>query len=780
MDAHRDDRIDIKSACIKDGIEDEIEDEIEDDIDEISDSDKEWGESIKNSGSFIFLAIYYLSMAIIGSYIVYSLVIMGLNNYRIFNLRDISITEIVETLKRCKHTINHIDVDVDNRYILFNFGTIPFIDAEKYYDNCKSILTNEYRTKYDIATTYRPIVDEISKACNNFCYVPDGIINTTCSVEPNDISISMISSPEPVISVGIIIWLIMLPIFIACIFRVCFERISSKAAYKLNSMVDDLNFNVSVSVKTKFSDISGLSEAKDEITKIVDMIRNRKEYKMFGATIPKGLLLSGPPGCGKTLLAKAVAGESGIPFISINAAEFEEKLVGVGPDRIKKMFRKARSLAKEKGAAIVFIDEIDAIGRSRVNSNRSTETLNMILTELDGFDTDLSVMVIAATNIVEKLDPALTRSGRFDHKIHIDSPNKADRVELFKLYLSKIKIMEDSEKIKLLKQTLQKGKLDDMNSRDKSNLVLHQFELNELIVQMSDDLATTSFGMTGADIRNVCNQAAISTHRAGKPFVTRIELSDAIDTIGIGLEKKSRRVTNDDIVIVGYHESGHAMIGLLLKHADTPVKMSIVPRGNGNLGYTIPGSGMAESGIWSREQILSKMMVLLGGRMAEHYKFNKVTTGASDDLKKVRALATQYFSTGISDCYGNMYIDDVNQMSESRKEEFEENVKFLIDNLSNIVLQIIKLHSDKLEFLAINLLDKECIDFCPSLESDICTDLVSGDNYSEDNCGCMDKSKSNRTACKSHMFEKCMNTVIINNKDSIELIENGSDTFSFI
>ena len=576
----------------------------------------------------------------------------------------------------------------------------------------------------------------------------------------------------------------------------------------------DLKFVIHLDERTRFSDVSGLTEAKEEIMKIAHMVRNADLYKVIGATLPKGVLLNGPPGCGKTLLARALAGELGIPFISINAAEFDEKLVGVGVQRVKKMFEEARRQVAERGACIVFIDEIDAIGRKRINIKDPSGTLNMILTELDGFSQNESIMVLAATNIVETLDPALTRSGRFDHKIYIDPPNKEDRVDLFKFYLQKL-ILVDTEKPKdvavadavtdavavdvvavdavidgavaqpkdtdppvyIVTYSMNVNpvraeyvsaepistelisaapistepvrtepvnvddeivKLDEITEtvRAVDNVLIYtvpplqhaddlaqQLQANkEKAIAYASILAKQTPGMTGADISNVCNQAAISAVRAGQTFVTLEHMTNSIDTVGIGLKKKSRKANESDLKIVAYHEAGHALMGLILKDAEKPVKMSIIPRGEGNLGYTMPN--ISEAGIFSRQQIVSKIIVLLGGRIAEIQTFNKVTTGASDDLQKVRQLAEQYFVSGLSDTYSTMYIDQssISRMSSAFREKLESNIDNFIRHLTDQTHKLMKHYSIDLVTMAMTLLERETVDFTDLMDVDVDVD----------------------------------------------------------
>lgn len=488
---------------------------------------------------------------------------------------------------------------------------------------------------------------------------------------------------------------------------------ASKSASELNLSKD--NFCLVTKCSTKFDDVAGISEAKQNIAEVVDMIKNRYRYVKLGARVPKGILLTGNPGCGKTLLAKAVAGESGVPFISSNGGEFDEKFVGVGASRIKRMFELAKTMATRHGACIIFIDEIDALGRSRTASDHKyTDTLNVLLSELDGMHTDSKVMVMAASNIGAKLDSALTRSGRFDHKIHIDLPNKDDRIELFKLYLSKLKIMntetddsepKDADKDGNAEDTDKDGKAEDTDK----DAIPTTDAINQLREEISNSLAKVCVGMTGADIENVCNQAAINSAKADKKIVDMPDLMEAIEIVGIGHKKKSHQANDNDLRIVAHHESGHALVGLLLQSAESPIKMTIIPRGD-SLGYTMPD--LSESKLQSRLEIVSKIMALLGGRMAEQVIFGSITTGASNDLQKVRQYAMQYFTSGMSEYYANVYLDDdYDKLPELTKATIEKLISKLIDELSDHTEDMLIKHKEKLKSMAESLLERETIDF---------------------------------------------------------------------
>ena len=506
------------------------------------------------------------------------------------------------------------------------------------------------------------------------------------------------------------------------------------------NLESETKFVVKRNVETRFFDVAGLTEAKEEMMKITDMFKNRERYESLGAKIPTGVMLLGPPGCGKTLLARAVAGESGVPFISVNGAEFDEKLVGVGVARVRKMFETARNIAKSDGACVLFIDEIDALGKVRLIGNtRSSETLNMLLTELDGFDKTLNVMVIAATNIGKSLDPALTRSGRFDHKVYIDPPTKDDRIEMFKLYLEKLTLIkrkdieyqeyeeneENGDNVKTENtaetndtveiENVTDSEAQESEDNEENGEIYEFFILHDLIEKMASTLTRCTPGMTGADISNVCNQAAISAAREGRDCVELSDLMNAIDTIGIGIKKNSRKANEKEIEKVAYHESGHALVGLILKDAESPAKMTIVPRGPGHLGYTMPN--VSEDGIYDRNQILAKIMVALGGRVAEKIVFKRITTGAGSDLQAVRKLALQYFTTGLSDHYGNVALlldpkeENLQFLSDDMRQDLDKQISDLVDNLTNLTERLLSYYVDQLEELSRTLLENETIDF---------------------------------------------------------------------
>lgn len=438
-------------------------------------------------------------------------------------------------------------------------------------------------------------------------------------------------------------------------------------------------FDEKTDVKTSFKDVAGLEGAKEEVQEIVDFLKTPEKYTSLGGKIPKGALLVGPPGTGKTLLAKAVAGEAKVPFFSLSGSDFVEMFVGVGASRVRDLFKQA----KEKSPSIIFIDEIDAIGRARgknamSGSNDEREnTLNQLLTEMDGFGTNTNVIVIAATNRADILDKALMRAGRFDRQIFVDLPDVRERKEIFEVHLRPIKKSEALDIDFLSKQTP---------------------------------------GFSGADIANVCNEAALIAARQGKKAVDKQDFLDAVDRIVGGLEKKNKIVTPAEKRAVAFHEAGHATISWMLEHAAPLVKVTIVPRGQ-SLGaaWYLPEERL----IVRPEQMLDEMCAALGGRAAEKVIFDKISTGALSDLEKVtkqaRAMVTIY---GLSDKVGNLtYYDSSGQSEYGFTKPYSERTAELIDKeISDIIekqykraIKLLEDNKDKLTQLAEVLLEKEVI-----------------------------------------------------------------------
>ncbi|MCO4805134.1 ATP-dependent zinc metalloprotease FtsH [Salibacteraceae bacterium] len=438
-------------------------------------------------------------------------------------------------------------------------------------------------------------------------------------------------------------------------------------------------FDKNTQVKVTFKDVAGQEEAKEEIEEIVDFLKNPDRYTALGAHIPKGALLVGPPGTGKTLLAKAVAGEAQVPFFSLSGSDFVEMFVGVGASRVRDLFKQA----KEKAPSIIFIDEIDAIGRARGKSvsqganDERENTLNQLLTEMDGFGTNSGVIIMAATNRADILDGALLRPGRFDRQIHVDMPDLNERKEIFKVHLQPLK-------------------LDD-----------------KVDVEF---LARQTPGFSGADIANICNEAALIAARRKKTQVEKDDFVDAVDRIVAGLEKKSRIITPGEKKAIAYHEAGHAAVSWLTEYASPLVKVTIVPRGR-SLGaaWYLP----EERQLTTKAQMIDEMCAALGGRASEEIVFGEVSTGALSDLEKVTKQAYAMVSVyGLNDKIGNIsFYDSSGQSeysfqkpySEKTAETIDSEVKLMIDNAYQRTIGILNANRDKLNALAELLLEKEVI-----------------------------------------------------------------------
>ena len=437
-------------------------------------------------------------------------------------------------------------------------------------------------------------------------------------------------------------------------------------------------FDKESEVKTTFNDVAGLEGAKEEVQEIVNFLKNPEKYTKLGGKIPRGALLVGPPGTGKTLLAKAVAGEAKVPFFSLSGSDFVEMFVGVGASRVRDLFKKA----KNKAPAIIFIDEIDAIGRARgknqmTGSNDEREnTLNQLLTEMDGFGTNDHVIVVAATNRADILDRALVRAGRFDRQIYVDLPELNERKEIFEVHLKPLKI--DNE-----------------------------LDLNFLAKQTP--------GFSGADIANMCNEAALIAARNDKNFVEKQDFLDAVDRIIGGLEKKNKIISKNEREVIAFHEAGHATVSWMLEHAAPLVKVTIVPRGK-SLGaaWYLP----EERQITTKEQMMDEMCAALGGRAAEQIIFGKVSTGALSDLEKVTRQATAMVTVyGLSNKIGNIsYYDSSGQnsgfnkpYSEQTARTIDEEVKELTEVAYKKALKVLEENKNSLTKLAHELLNKEVI-----------------------------------------------------------------------
>ncbi len=444
---------------------------------------------------------------------------------------------------------------------------------------------------------------------------------------------------------------------------------------------------VETNTKVKFEDVAGVDEAKEELLEIVNFLKDKKRFGRLGARIPRGILLVGPPGTGKTLLAKAIAGEAGVPFFSINGSEFVEMFVGVGAARVRDLFDQARSQAP----CIIFVDELDALGRSRSVSlgggghDEKEQTLNQLLVELDGFDSTSGIVLLAATNRPEILDPALLRSGRFDRQILVDRPDKNGRLMILKVHTKKI-LLENSVDL--------------------------------------EKVAELTAGFTGADIENLANEAALVATRRNADAVTANDFTLAIERIIAGLEKKNRLIREEEKIIIAHHEMGHTLVAAALPGIDPVHKVSIIPRGIGSLGYTIQRP-TEDRYLMTKHELENKMTVLLGGRASEKIIFNHYSTGAVDDIRKATSIAREMVTLyGMDEKLGSvtyeenrstflkgseLNISGTRSYSEQSSEYIDDAVKYLISNALNNAISILELNRSLLEKSAQILLKKETL-----------------------------------------------------------------------
>ena len=435
--------------------------------------------------------------------------------------------------------------------------------------------------------------------------------------------------------------------------------------------------------KVTFKDVAGLNEAKEEIEEIVEFLKYPEKFTKLGGAIPKGVLLVGPPGTGKTLMAKATAGEADVPFFSLSGSDFVEMFVGVGAARVRDLFKQA----KEKAPCIIFIDEIDAVGRSRgkgmmMGANDEREnTLNQLLAEMDGFNSEKGVIMMAATNRPDVLDSALLRPGRFDRQILIDKPDLVGRVDVLKVHTKKIKMSE----------------------------------LVDLKV-----LASQTPGFAGAELANLCNEAALLAARNAKESVEMVDFQNAIERVIAGLEKKNKIISPEEREIVAYHESGHAIVGWFLEHTDPVLKVSIVPRGLSALGYTLQ-TPLEDRFLMTKEELNDKICALLGGRVAEEIIFGKISTGAQNDLERITNMAFAMVAVyGMSEELGYIsYYDSQNpegsfginkKYSDVTSQNIDIAMKKIIDEARVRTKALLNDHKDKLENMAKTLLEKEKLD----------------------------------------------------------------------
>lgn len=480
---------------------------------------------------------------------------------------------------------------------------------------------------------------------------------------------------------GILIWLIPIALIIA--FWIFIFKRMNPGQQVLNIGKNKANlYDKQTESKVSFKDVAGLQEAKAEVEEVVEFLKNPKKFTNLGGTLPKGVLLVGPPGTGKTLLAKATAGEADVPFFSLSGSDFVEMFVGVGAARVRDLFKQA----KEKAPCIVFIDEIDSIGRTRgrgmqMSSNDEREnTLNQLLSEMDGFNSDKGVIIMAATNRPDILDSALLRPGRFDRQIMIDKPDLNGRIQILEVHSQKLKLSDHIDMKVLASQTP---------------------------------------GFAGADLANLCNEAALMAARREKKAVEMIDFQDAIERVVAGLEKKNKLISKNERKIVAYHEAGHAIVGWFLEHTDPVLKVSIVPRGFAALGYTLQ-TPLEDRFLMTTEELEDKICALLGGRVAEEITFGKISTGAQNDLERITNMAFAMVAEfGMSEELGYISLKDSNSPNDSYgfNKKYSENTAQKIDDAIRAIIQknykrtveLLTKHKDKLEEMAETLLDKEVL-----------------------------------------------------------------------
>ena len=481
---------------------------------------------------------------------------------------------------------------------------------------------------------------------------------------------------------GVLIWLI--PIGLAIAFWIFIFRRMNPGQQVLSIGKNKASlYDKQSETKVSFKDVAGLEEAKEEVEEVVEFLKNPKKFTRLGGALPKGALLVGPPGTGKTLLAKATAGEADVPFFSLSGSDFVEMFVGVGAARVRDLFKQA----KEKAPCIIFIDEIDAIGRSRgkgmnMGSNDEREnTLNQLLSEMDGFNTDKGVIILAATNRPDVLDSALLRPGRFDRQVLIDKPDMNGRIQVLEVHTSKLKL--------------------------DSNIDLKM-------------IASQTPGFAGAELANLCNEAALMAARRDKDVVQMEDFQDAIERVVAGLEKKNKIISPDEREIVAYHESGHAIVGWFLEHTDPVLKVSIVPRGLAALGYTVQ-TPLEDRFLMTKEELNDRICSLLGGRVAEEIIFGKISTGAQNDLERIYNMAFAMVAEyGMSEELGYVSFKDSKnpdgsfgfnrKYSQRTSEKIDDEVKAIVDYNYKRTREVLEQHQDKLKSMAETLLKQEILD----------------------------------------------------------------------
>lgn len=547
----------------------------------------------------------------------------------------------------------------------------------------------EVRGKFSEKAIEEGIIERPTETENRWGVVEDSGTSFTTTMLQGDEIRSLFDENDVVYDVrieedwfsGIFIWLI--PIILIIAFWIFIFRRMNPGQQVLNIGKNKAAlYDKQTESKVSFKDVAGLQEAKAEVEEVVEFLSNPQKFTKLGGTLPKGVLLVGPPGTGKTLLAKATAGEADVPFFSLSGSDFVEMFVGVGAARVRDLFKQA----KEKAPCIIFIDEIDSIGRTRgrgmaMSSNDEREnTLNQLLSEMDGFNSDNGVIIMAATNRPDILDSALLRPGRFDRQILIDKPDLSGRMQVLEVHSRKLKLSENID-LKVL--------------------------------------ASQTPGFAGAELANLCNEAALYAARRGKDAVEMVDFQDAIERVVAGLEKKNKLINPIERKIVAYHEAGHAIVGWMLKHTDPVLKVSIVPRGFAALGYTLQ-TPLEDRFLMTTEELNDKICALLGGRVAEEIIFGKISTGAQNDLERITNLAFAMVAEyGMSEELGYLSLKDSSSPENSYgfNKKYSEHTAQLIDKaVQNIIrsnyertVELLKKYEGKLVEMAETLLDKEVL-----------------------------------------------------------------------
>ena len=572
--------------------------------------------------------------------------------------------------------------------MLFNMLAMPWLAEhriqDKDYNTFVSMVQEGKVGQAEIQEQNNRILftDKEGRAIYKTAMVPDG--DLTQRLLDAGVSVTGVEIEQSSVLVDILSWVLPLVVFIALgqfMSRKMVEKMGGGNSMMFNMGKSNAKVYVKSSEGIKFADVAGEDEAKENLTEIVEYLHNPDKYRQIGAAMPKGILLVGPPGTGKTMLAKAVAGEANVPFFSMSGSEFVEMFVGMGASKVRDLFRQA----KEKAPCIVFIDEIDAIGQKRNagqygGNDEREQTLNQLLTEMDGFEGNSGVIILAATNRPESLDPALTRPGRFDRRVPVELPDLKGREAILKVHGKKVKLADNVD---------------------------------------FSQIARMAAGASGAELANIINEAALRAVRDGRPCVSQSDLEESIEVVIAGYQKKNAILTDHEKRIVAYHEIGHALVAALQTHSAPVQKITIVPRTSGALGYTM----QVEEGnhyLMTKEEMENKIATLTGGRAAEEVVFQSITTGASNDIeqatKLARAMITQY---GMSDEFGMVALETVTNQylggdaslacSAEMQAKIDDRVIALVKQQHEKAVKILEEHRQKLDDLAKYLYEKETI-----------------------------------------------------------------------